>query len=210
MKAKNLLELRNANKRRKPDFLRQCVGEKRKLGSKWRKPRGLHSKIRRKYRGHSVRVLVGYKSPAEVRGMTRNGLKPVLVVNLSQLSNLDKSNGIIIDSKVGSRKKIEIISHANKKGIAVLNFKDSESFVKTTEAQMKYRKSIRAELLKYRKDKKEVKAEVKKEANKVDKGGGTKVDKAESYDHKHEDGHMHEDQKNEEKKERDKILVQKD
>ena len=163
MKHKSLLEYRNAMKKKKPEFLRQCVGEKKKLGRKWRLPRGLHSKIRRKFRGHRVRVLVGFKSPTEVRGLTRTGLKPVLVINKSQLTGLDKSCGVIISSNVGKRNKIEIINEATKKGLAILNYKNANDVVKTFQNEFKERKSYREKLLRSRKEKKEIKKETKKE-----------------------------------------------
>ncbi len=203
MKTKSLLEQRNAMKKKKPEFLRQCVGEKKKLGRKWRLPRGLHSKIRRKFRGHRVRVLVGFKSPSEVRGLTKSGLKPVLVVNKSQLNSMDKSCGVIISSCVGKKNKIEIINEANKKGIAVLNYKDANEVVKKLNNEFKERKSYREKLLRSRKEKKESKKEAKKkestkEMSKKENVGADYQTNPHDYTH------------DVEKKERDKIITQKD
>ena len=43
-----LLELRKRIKRKKPEFIRQDAHKKKSLESKWRKPKGLHSKMREK------------------------------------------------------------------------------------------------------------------------------------------------------------------
>ena len=210
MKSKHLLEQRNAAKKRKPEFLRQCVDEKKKLERKWRLPRGLHSKIRRNYRGHRIRVMVGFKSPSEVRGLTREGLKPVLVSNKKQLSGLDKSYGIIVCSQVSKKNKINIIVEANKKGITVLNYKKSEEKINSIKEKFNERKLYRAKLLKSRKEKKDIKKETKKEELKKDyRNENEKVDVANVKENTEIHSHTY-DHDIEEKKERDKILTQKD
>ena len=61
MSIKELLELRKQIKNKKPDFIRQDAHKKKKLGKKWRKARGLHSKIRLKLRGRGKFVSNGYR-----------------------------------------------------------------------------------------------------------------------------------------------------
>ena len=46
-----LLELRNERKAKKPDFVRQEAWRRPKLAIKWRQPKGMQSKLRKKYRG---------------------------------------------------------------------------------------------------------------------------------------------------------------
>ena len=52
----SLLELRRAMKRKKPDFIRQDSHKKAGLGAKWRKPKGIHSKMRKKHKGKYVKI----------------------------------------------------------------------------------------------------------------------------------------------------------
>ncbi len=218
MKSKHLLEQRNLAKKKKPEFLRQCSGEKRKLGHKWRLPRGLHSKIRRNFRGHRKRVMVGFKSPSEISGLTRDGLKPILVNNKSQLNVLDKSHGIVVCSGVSQRNKIAIIAEAHKKGIVVLNYKNAEEKVKSIQKSFDERKLKRVQLLKRRKERKEGKKEAKETKGKeTKKGKEMKKGASKKEDDKAEKAYGKEDFETkaqehiiEEKKERDKILIQKD
>ena len=46
---KKILELRNARKAKKPDFVRQEAWRRPKLTIKWRQPKGGQSKLRKKY-----------------------------------------------------------------------------------------------------------------------------------------------------------------
>ncbi|MCD6106274.1 MAG: 50S ribosomal protein L32e, partial [Thermoplasmata archaeon] len=45
---KRLLELRNRLNRKRPEFRRQEWFRYKRLGEKWRRPRGLHSKMRKR------------------------------------------------------------------------------------------------------------------------------------------------------------------
>ena len=104
---KKLLELRKAQKSRKPHFLRQDYHKKKRLALVWRRPKGVDSKLRKHMHGHGFLPAVGYRSPAAVRGMHKSGLIPIIINNVSELSKADpKINGVIIASAVGKKKKI--------------------------------------------------------------------------------------------------------
>jgi large subunit ribosomal protein L32e len=116
------LRLRSEAKRKKPDFKRQEWFRYKRLGEAWRKPRGLHSKLRtnRKYRINQVRV--GYKTTSDVRGLHSSGFKEVLVFNKSDLDGIDpKLEAARIGHSVGTRKRIEIEDYADELGIRILN-----------------------------------------------------------------------------------------
>ena len=74
-----LIELRKAIKEKKPIFIRQDNPKRKKLSYKWRKPKGIHSKIRHHFKGRRKMPSPGYKSPAAVRGFHSSGLKIVYV-----------------------------------------------------------------------------------------------------------------------------------
>ena len=110
---KELLSLKKKMKARKPSFVRQDAHKWKRLGSKWRKPTGIHSKVRQKIIGHPVMVNRGYGTPKAVYGMLQNGLLPIRVFNVGDLAKVDsKTQTAVIASTVGTRKKIEMVAHA--------------------------------------------------------------------------------------------------
>ncbi len=122
MKVERLLRLRRVLKRKKPEFLRQNWFRFPKLGEKWRRPKGRHSKVRRHEKGKGFLPKPGYRSPKEVRGLHARGLKEVRVFTPEEVTNLDpKKHAIRIAAQVGRRKRIEIMNLAKQAGIRVLN-----------------------------------------------------------------------------------------
>ena len=111
-------------RKKKPEFLRQQWWQFPKLRNKakWRRPRGIHSKMRRHFGYRPPVVRIGYSAPKKVRGLHPSGFKEVLVYNVSQLSNIDASKEAIrIAHTVGRKKRMEIIEKADELGIKVLN-----------------------------------------------------------------------------------------
>ena len=109
-----LLAVRRTLKRKTPHFVRQDAHKKPKLGYAWRKPKGSDSKMRRKERGYRRSVEVGFRSPRLVRGLSRHGLKKVIVNNVEMLRNLGKEHIIEIASQVSMKNRIAIIKEAMK------------------------------------------------------------------------------------------------
>ncbi len=119
-----LLKIRDKIKKKKPKFRRQEWFRKKGLGKKWRKPRGLHSKLRRHKKTRGALPSPGYGSPAEVRGLNKQGLREVIVNNLEDIQKINSSEEIaIIASTVGKKKKIEIMEFAINNNIKVGNYK---------------------------------------------------------------------------------------
>lgn len=117
-----LLKLRKRMKKKKPEFKRQESFRQKRLGSKWRRPRGRHSKLRieRKVRGKIPKP--SYSSPKAVRGLNRKGFREVRVFNLKDLKGLDPGKeAIIIGGSVGKAKREEIIKKAKSLKITVSN-----------------------------------------------------------------------------------------
>ena len=109
---KKLLETRNRMKKIKPKFERKDVNVYPSFKGKWRRPKGLHNKMRNAFRGHKAMPNIGYASPSVVKGLNRAGLKEVLINNISQLDKITKENTIIISGKIGIKKKIGIVAKA--------------------------------------------------------------------------------------------------
>jgi large subunit ribosomal protein L32e len=190
-----MLNLRKQIKRRKPCFIRQDAQKIKEIEPKWRKPKGIHSKMRRKLRGHRKSPSPGYGSPKAVRGIDNSGLKPVRVSSTKDLDKIDpKKQGVILSATVGLRKKIEIIKKTIDKKIKILNLKDPARFLKDTEENMKKRKEAKES--KEKEKEKKVKEKEKKSAEK----------KKEKLAEKLTD----DEKKEKEKKEKDKLLTKKE
>ena len=76
-------------KKKKPEFIRQKY-EKKRLRLRWKKPKGIHSKLRLQKRGRGCLVRVGYRSPSEARNLSKAGLKIIKVYSLKQLNGIKK------------------------------------------------------------------------------------------------------------------------
>lgn len=111
--------------RNKPTFIRRDWHKKIRLGQSikknrvWRKPRGMDNKIRLAFKGYPGKVKVGWGNSNEDK-CKLNGLMPVLVENVSQLSKIEKGQGIII-AGVGKKNRTAIANKANEMKIKILN-----------------------------------------------------------------------------------------
>ena len=107
---------------RRPAFKRQEWFRYSKLGEKWRRPVGIHSKMRRKFKRRPSVVTVGYRGPRAARGLHPSGFEEVYVCNTSELDGIDpKKQAVRISGTVGTRKRIMIEDRAEELGIRVLN-----------------------------------------------------------------------------------------
>jgi large subunit ribosomal protein L32e len=103
---KTALKYRAFKKNKQPHFIRQEGHRYAKLGDKWRKPRGMHSKMRQHW-GYRVNVVsIGYRGPKAARGLHPSGFKEVHVHNVMDLEKVDpKTEAIKIGRTVGSKKR---------------------------------------------------------------------------------------------------------
>ncbi|MBW2988973.1 hypothetical protein KY358_01505 [Candidatus Woesearchaeota archaeon] len=183
-----LLEVRKNMKLKKPSFIRQDAHKKR-LKKRWVKPRGLHSKIRLKKKGHARKVSTGYGGPKGTRGLSREGLKIRIIHNKEELSRADKEKeGAIIASCVNLKNKIMLLKKAKEDGIKIINL-DADEYLKRKE-----------EGLKNRLDNKKVKEEKKKKKKEEKSKEGEKL----------EEKLTDEEKKENEKKEKDKLLTKRE
>jgi len=118
--AERLLKVRTRQKSKKPEFNFHDSHKKKRLGTSWRKPRGLHNKLRQQIAAKGKLVRVGYGSPKAVRGFHPCGLPEMLVNNVAEL---EKAQGAVvrIASGVGMKKRLEIQTKAAASGIRILN-----------------------------------------------------------------------------------------
>lgn len=189
-----LLEVRKAVKGRKPNFQIQNSNDpKKRFAGRWKRPKGLQSKMRERRKGNPKYIEPGYGSPAAVRGATAEGLFPVVVRNISDLGKVKGDEGVIISATVSMRNKVLIAKAAAERNLKLLNL-NAEELVKRLGESMAARKTRRLGLLQKRKVKGEVKkkeaaataAEAKKDTaqisdieSKVDEEAKKKAEKAE-------------------------------
>ena len=161
---KKLIELRKKIKAKKPSFVRSYCHKKKNLKACWRTADGLHNKVRLCHRGLPSRVEVGFGSPREVRGLSKEGLEFVTISNVSDLKNVDaKAQIIIISSTVGNKKRFTILDDAKKKGITVYNYKDTDKKMNSITQALSDSKKQSAEV------KKRVEERLKKTSKKEEK-----------------------------------------
>ena len=120
MEKKKALEMRKKIKKKKPEFKRHEYFRKKALGSKWRKARGINSKVARREKSRRGPPSPGYGSPSDVKGLDREGYREKLVHNLDEIKRIDpKEEVAVISSGVGKKKKLEMLEFAVDKDIKV-------------------------------------------------------------------------------------------
>lgn len=120
---KTAFDLSRDKKARNPEFHRQEWFRYQRVGDKWRKPRGLHSKMRRHIGYRPNIVSEGYRTPKAARGRHPSGFMEVIVYNLKDMEGLDpKKVAVRIGHSVGYLKRMHIALKAEEMGLRILNF----------------------------------------------------------------------------------------
>jgi large subunit ribosomal protein L32e len=119
--AGNLLAVKRQLRRTRPVFKRHGAHRKAELSDRWKKPRGLHNKLKDNKRGCGPVVSDGYRTPEAVRGHHVSGLAIVHVATVDALAGLDAATQGIVIARVGGKRQLEIMAAATKAGIRVLN-----------------------------------------------------------------------------------------
>lgn len=124
---KEALKLRREIASRRPAFRHQEWFRYKRLGEKWRNPKGMHSKVHRHFGYRPNVVSIGYRGPKAARGLHPSGFKEVLVHNTRELDRIDpKVEAARIARTVGMRKRLAIQAAADEKGVRVLNRREEE------------------------------------------------------------------------------------
>lgn len=119
---RQMLRLRRNIKKKKPEFRRQESFRHRRLGVKWRKPRGKQSKLRIEMKVRGRLPKPSYSSPKSVRGLDRSGYRPVRVFCPGDLEGIDPGKeSIVISGSVGKVKRGAIIKKAKSLKLRVSN-----------------------------------------------------------------------------------------
>ena len=121
-KLKELVAKRKLVADERPRFVRQESWRYVRIHPEWRKPKGVDSKMRRQDKGWPPLVRVGYRGPAEARGLHPSGHYEVLVHRPADLDGLVPGRDVArIGRTVGARKRDTILARATELGIRVVN-----------------------------------------------------------------------------------------
>ena len=121
-------------------FKSQDYARYKKLGIRWRRPVGRHSKMKIQKGGSPSMPRIGFRTPKSVRYMCKvSDSKGSSLVNASIAKNIEdletlKNNGanaIIISSGVGSKKALAIADRAKQMDLRVINMKKVKRAKKT-------------------------------------------------------------------------------
>ncbi len=95
-----------------------------KVKESWRKPRGIDSAVRRRFRGTVRMVNIGYKNDKSTRHQIQGGLRKFLITNLSEIEILlmnNKTHAGEIASTVSAKLRVDILNRARELGVRITN-----------------------------------------------------------------------------------------
>ena len=121
-KLKALVAKRKEVSENRPAFVRQESWRYVRIHPEWRKPKGVDNKVRRQDKGWPALVRVGYRGPAEARGLHPSGHFEILVHRVSDLDGAVPGRDVArIGRTVGAKKREAILERATELGIRVVN-----------------------------------------------------------------------------------------
>lgn len=111
-------------KKHRKEFKRHHSDRYKRLGDEWRKPKGIDSCVRRRFRGTIRMPKIGYGSNKKTRHMIPSGHRVFVVSNVAELDLLllqAKTHAAEIAHNVSARKRIELLERAKALGVKVTN-----------------------------------------------------------------------------------------
>lgn len=133
----DLLKLKFEMKRKKPVVRRVEKHRKQRLPDNWRKPKGHHSKIRRKERHELKMPLIGRSTPNKLKHTDRKGRKIIIISRVEDLKLLKSDSVGVVSSKLGLKKKSLIAMQAKGKNYAFVNFNIEQVLSRAEEVKKK-------------------------------------------------------------------------
>lgn len=108
-------------------FKRQNQHKNKRIPNKWKKPTGKHSDVRKQLKHAPKKPKPGYRTSKEIRGLHPSGYEKIHVSRPADLQEINsETEAVIIESKVGGRKREQILQKAEELEIKVLNQKPEE------------------------------------------------------------------------------------
>ncbi|GBG89073.1 hypothetical protein CBR_g48783 [Chara braunii] len=120
----NPLVRRKIVKKRTKKFIRPQSDRKICVKPNWRKPKGIDSRVRRRFKGTTLMPNIGYGSNKKTRHILPNGFKKFVVNNVKELDVLLMHNRVFcaeIAHGVSTLKRKAIVERAAQLNIRVSN-----------------------------------------------------------------------------------------
>ncbi len=109
-------------KKKKPTFNVLNLGFRKQVKARWRRPRGVANKKRRKNEFAGAAPRIGYRNPLAIRHLHPRGKLEMLIENTSALLEAKAKNMLVrIASKVGGKKRAVIVEKAKSLGLDIIN-----------------------------------------------------------------------------------------
>ncbi len=114
--------------------------------SRWRFPRGKHSKVRQMHKGRPALPSPGFGSSKSSYGLHSSGLFPIVVKNKEELQSINKeTQGVLLSANLGKRKRVEVLEVAQGLGLKLLNVKDVTKYLSSIKEEMVRRKKSKVD-----------------------------------------------------------------
>ena len=137
MEQKRLLEVRKRINRKRPSFRRVESWRHKRVKDSWRKARGIDSQTRKKTKTGVKSPSVGYRNPKKVRGLHPSGYEEVRIFTLDDFKGLNnRKHAIKVSGRLGAKKRIALVDHAQSRGFKVLNIGISQRELETFESML--------------------------------------------------------------------------
>merc|ERR1712001_34117 len=111
-------------KKGRKKFIRSQSERRDCVGVSWRKPKGIDSRVRRRFKGQYLMPSIGYGSNKRTRHMCPDGFRKFVVHNVKDVDTLLMLKGSYaaeIAHNVSARKRKDIVDRANVLSIKVTN-----------------------------------------------------------------------------------------
>ena len=124
MGSQHRLSAKNKVVKRLKSFKRHHSDRYLRLDASWRKPRGIDSRVRRRFKSTVKMVNIGYKNDKRTRFVGKFGLKRFLITNLNDIEILlmnNKTHSGEIAHTVSARLRVDILNRAKELGARITN-----------------------------------------------------------------------------------------
>ena len=111
-------------KKHATQFIRFHSDQFLRIKRSWRKPRGIDSRVRRKFRGNRIMPEVGYRTAKDTRFTLPNGFRKFLVSNEKDLEVLLMHNRTYcaeLARNLSAKTRKELLQRANELNLKVTN-----------------------------------------------------------------------------------------
>ncbi|KAJ2453653.1 60S ribosomal protein L32 [Coemansia sp. RSA 2336] len=123
----------NIVKKRTKPFIRVQSDRFKRVPTSWRRPRGIDSRTRRRFKGTRPQPKIGFGSNKNTRFLLPSGFRKFTVHNLAELESLvmlNRTYAAEIGHNVGAKKRIELVKRASELNVNVIN---ADARVRTVE-----------------------------------------------------------------------------